>query len=135
MVFCTNCGVDIEEHNKFCPKCGNKVEKTHTSEEDKKGVLNRLDIESEDIDQVTETAKKSLGRLGRFARKRLERGVELASQGIEVAKETIDERMSPSDSQAINIEQEKSIKFCPFCGKALELSGKFCNHCGEKLDN
>jgi hypothetical protein len=27
MVFCSNCGADIEEHQKFCPKCGTKVEK------------------------------------------------------------------------------------------------------------
>jgi predicted nucleic acid-binding Zn ribbon protein len=158
MVFCTNCGADIEEHNKFCPECGNKVElNEHLStttnqvkENDpdivskfstpstlpppKKGVLDRLDIEKDDIDQVTEKAKKGLGRLGRFARKGLERGAELASKGIETAKETIDEKRGTSDNHETTSGQEGEIKFCPYCAKAIEGPGKFCNHCGEKLE-
>jgi RNA polymerase subunit RPABC4/transcription elongation factor Spt4 len=158
MVFCTNCGADMEEHTKFCPECGSKVELNehptagtkHIKKDDtdnvpndsttptliatKKGVLDRLDIEKNDIDQVTEKAKKGLGRLGRFARKGLERGAELASQGIDAAKETLDERRETSDNQDIITGQEGEIKFCPHCGKAIEDPGKFCNHCGEKLE-
>lgn len=155
MVFCTNCGAELEEYDKFCPECGNNVELNkhpstttkHIKEDDpdnvskysplpppKKGVLDRLDIEKDDIDQVTEKGKKTLGRLGRFAKKRLERGAELASQGIEAAKETIDERRGTSDNHETTSGQEGEIKFCPYCAKAMEGSGKFCNHCGEKLE-
>ncbi|MCK5670732.1 zinc-ribbon domain-containing protein, partial [Candidatus Bathyarchaeota archaeon] len=27
MVFCSNCGADVEEHQKFCPECGTKLER------------------------------------------------------------------------------------------------------------
>ena len=93
-----------------------------------------LPFEKDDIDQVTEKAKKRLGRLGRFAKKGLERGAELASQGIEAAKETIDERRGTSDNYETTSGQEGEIKFCPYCAKAVEGSGKFCNHCGENLE-
>ena len=51
----------------------------------KQGVLERLDIDQEDIEEVAEKAKKGLGRLGRLARKGLEKGAELATHGIEAA--------------------------------------------------
>jgi tRNA(Ile2) C34 agmatinyltransferase TiaS len=150
MVFCTNCGADMDENVNFCSECGNKVELNEHSiattknikEDDldnvskysttasftatKKGVLDGLDIQKGDIDQVTKKAKKGLGRLGRFARIGLERGSELASQGIEVAKETLDERMEAH--------AKRENKICPHCSKTMESPGKFCNHCGEKLE-
>ncbi|MBT5642144.1 zinc-ribbon domain-containing protein, partial [Candidatus Bathyarchaeota archaeon] len=26
MVFCSNCGTDLEDHQKFCPECGTRAE-------------------------------------------------------------------------------------------------------------
>ena len=164
MVFCSNCGADIEEHQKFCPECGTRVEKAeqmstspppppspevettestplppppaynHTDDgSQKQGVLERLDIDQEDIDEVTEKAKKGLGMLGRLAKKGLERGAELASQGIDVAKDTIEERRTASEESAPPSTVGGS-KFCPNCGQGVSGPGKFCNHCGHKLE-
>jgi rRNA maturation endonuclease Nob1 len=156
MVFCSNCGADIEEHQKFCQECGTKVEKTEhpstshpsppedpeietrarnqsNSSSQKQGVLERLDIDKEDIDEVTEKAKKGLGRLGRIAKKGLQRGAELANQGIEVAKDTIEERRAESEESTVHAPVEGS-KFCTNCGQSVSGPGKFCNHCGHKLE-
>ena len=169
MVFCNNCGADIEEHQKFCPECGTRVEKaeqTSTSPppprgsevettesappppppppaynqgdngSQKQGVLERLDIDQEDIDEVAEKAKKGLGMLGRLARKGLERGAELANQGIEVAKDTIEERRAASETNGAHTEHApaEGSKFCTNCGQSVSGPGKFCNHCGHKLE-
>jgi membrane protease subunit (stomatin/prohibitin family) len=102
-------------------------------------VLERLDIDQEDIDEVAEKAKKGLGMLGRLARKGLERGAELASQGIEVAKDTIEERRASSEAQPAPAYTPVPApaggnKFCPNCGQSVSGPGKFCNHCGQKLE-
>ena len=71
--------------------------------------------------------------LGRLARKGIERRAELANQGIEVAKDTIEERKAESEANAAHAPAEGS-KFCPNCGQAVSGPGKFCNHCGQKLE-
>ena len=96
-------------------------------------MLDRLDIDKEDIDEVAEKAKKGLGMIGRLARKGFERGAELASQGIGAAKDTIEERRAASEESTPPAPAEGS-KFCPNCGQAVSGPGKFCNHCGQKLE-
>ena len=99
----------------------------------KEGVLGRLDIDKEDIDEVAEKAKKGLGRLGRLARRGLKKGAELANQGIEAAKDTIEERRAASE-QPQPVAPVNGGKFCPNCGNAISGPGKFCNSCGHKLE-
>jgi len=107
----------------------------------KHGVLERLDIDQEDIEEVTEKAKKGLGMLGRLARRGLERGAELASQGIEAAKDMIVERRASLEAQPAPAYAPAPVpapaggnKFCPNCGQSASGPGKFCNHCGQKLE-
>ena len=178
MVFCSNCGADIEHDQKFCPECGTKNEKAFEpsvsspppppaepetqvdnsmpppppppksipppppagSHSDipppKEGVLGRLDIDQEDIDEVAEKAKKGLGMLGRLAKQGLERGAKLANQGIEAAKDTIEERRG-AGQQAQPVAPDAPAnggKFCPNCGNTVSGPGKFCNSCGHKLE-
>ncbi len=111
----------------------------HTSTQAR--VLERLDIDQEDIEEVTEKAKKGLGMLGRLARRGLEKGAELASQGIEAAKDTIEERRASSEAQPAPAYAPAPVpapaggnKFCPNCGQSASGLGKFCNHCGQKLE-
>jgi uncharacterized OB-fold protein len=149
MVFCANCGARLEEENRFCPECGSKVEEivstqpqqavkeetvSHTPQEPTKtqGVLERIRIDREDIGEVTEEAKKRLGSLGRFARKGLGRGAELASQRIEAAKEKIQERRDKPDKP--DREPQSKLNFCPDCGTAINEPANFCNNCGQKLE-
>ena len=180
MVFCSNCGADIDENQKFCPECGTKNEKAFApsttspppppaepetpvdssmpppppppqnipppppagSQSDipppKEGVLGRLDIDQEDIDEVAEKAKKGLGMLGRFARQSLKKGAELANQGIEAAKDTIEERRGAGQPaqpyQPAPPAPATGSTFCPNCGQGVTGPGKFCNHCGHKLE-
>jgi ribosomal protein L32 len=107
----------------------------------KKGILGRVDIDQEDIDEVAEKAKKGLGAAWSLARKGISKGAELAGQGIDVAKETIDDRRAPQNGgqpqqpyQAPPSEgANQSVRFCPNCGQPAS-PGKFCNHCGHRLE-
>ena len=170
MTFCSNCGADVEDNQKFCPECGTRLQAEQTSVspprspppgEDVKttppppppagsqsdippprqGILGRVDIDQEDIDEVAEKAKKGLGAAWRLARKGLSKGAELASQGIEVAKDTIEERreqqqadQAPQPYQAPpSAPAPEGTRFCPNCGQPAP-PGKFCNNCGQKLE-
>ncbi len=176
MTFCSNCGADVEDDQKFCPECGTRLQTESASppppppqpgEETttnvpppppqynnvpppppagsqsnipppKQGILGRVDIDQEDIEEVAEKAKKGLGAAWRLARKGISKGAELASQGIEVAKDTIEERREKQNSaqpyQAPPAAPDsQGTKFCPNCGQPA-APGKFCNHCGHKLE-
>lgn len=103
----------------------------------KQGVLERLDIDQEDIEEVAEKAKKGLDMLGRLAMRGLEKGAELANQGIEIAKDTIEERRVASEAKPAPTHASAlagGIKFCSSCGQSVSGPGKFCNHCGQKLE-
>ena len=179
MTFCSNCGADVEDDQKFCPECGMRLKAEQTSVsppppppsgEDAKttpppppqynnvpppppagsqsdippprqGILGRVDIDQEDIDEVAEKAKKGLGAAWRLARRGISKGAELASQGIEVAKDTIEERREKQQAdQAPQTYQvpppapaPEGTRFCPNCGQPAP-PGKFCNNCGHKLE-
>jgi hypothetical protein len=109
----------------------------------KQGILGRVDIDHEDIDEVAEKAKKGLGAAWRLARRGISKGAELASQGIEAAKETIDERRGPQNGAPQTQSYQApapapapapgAVKYCPTCGQPA-APGKFCNNCGHKLE-
>ena len=111
----------------------------------KKGILGRVDIDQEDIDEVADKAKKGLGAAWSLARKGISKGAELAGQGIDAAKETIDERRAQQNGQSQYQPQQpyhappssassgEGTKFCPNCGQPV-APGKFCNHCGHRLE-
>lgn len=167
MTFCSNCGADIEDYHKFCPKCGTKIvkdvqtitespisqvpdsqatdsvvaptpsstppETDYSASSEEKGVFGRID--KEDFEEVTNKAKKGLGAAWKFARKGISRGAELANQGIESAKDTIEERrtQSPEPEKVQETElKPHGLKYCPNCGQPVS-SGKYCNHCGHRL--
>ena len=101
----------------------------------RQGILGRVDIDQEDIDEVAEKAKKGLGAAWRLARKGLSKGAELASQGIEVAKDTIEERREQQQANQAppSAPAPEGTRFCPSCGQPAP-PGKFCNNCGHKLE-
>lgn len=145
MPFCSNCGADVEENQRFCPECGTRLSTesvspappTTTSEATdvpppKQGILSRVDIDQEDIDEVAEKAKKGLGAAWRIARRGISKGAELAEQGIEAAKDTIEDRRAQQAANQAQQPASESVRFCPNCGQPV-ATGKFCNHCGHKL--
>jgi predicted ATP-dependent serine protease len=113
MVFCSNCGAEIDETQKFCPICGTKNEAAfkevhekvsegsgeqemstsnmEKEKESKKSILN-IDIKEDDVERAKEKAKKGFGAALRMARRGIDKGREIAEKGIDTAKETIDER-------------------------------------------
>jgi len=177
MTFCSNCGADIEDYHKFCPRCGTKIvkyvqtitespisqvpdsqatdsvvaptpnkpeidkmssatppETDYSASSEEKGVFGRID--KEDFEEVTNKAKKGLGAAWKFARKGISRGAELANQGIESAKDTIEERRTQSsEPEKVQATEPKphGLKFCPNCGQPVS-SGKYCNNCGHRLE-
>lgn len=138
MPFCTNCGSEIEDHQKFCPSCGAPTEHTPASgggetPAPKKGVLGDIDREDieEGVERGVEAAKKGLGAAFRLARRGIKQGAELAGKGIDAAKETIEERR-PDGQEAESPARDQV--FCPQCGQPVTGTGKFCSHCGHKLE-
>jgi len=138
MPFCTNCGSEIEDHQKFCPSCGAPTEKMPASSggetpTPRKGILgdvDREDIEKE-VEKGVETAKKGLGAAFRLARRGIKQGAELAGKGIDVAKETIEERRQEGQEAEPETQDQR---LCPQCGQPVPDTGKFCSHCGHKLE-
>lgn len=161
MPFCDKCGQQIEEKQKFCPKCGARNEAafqgqtttappppppSEKSETDlppppppkqkneasaPKKIID-LEIDEQDIDQAKEKAKRGLSAAFGFAKKGLSKGAEIAGKGIDAARETIDERRSASSQEAPKASDDQ--RFCSNCGEAVLGTGKFCNHCGHKLE-
>jgi len=138
MPFCTNCGSEIEDHQKFCPNCGVPTEQTPTSigsdtPPPKKGILGDVDREDleKGVEKGVEAAKKGLGAAFRLARRGIEQGTELAGKGIEAAKETIEEHRSPKDEAKSGVQDQR---LCPQCAQPVTGTVKFCSHCGHKLE-
>jgi len=78
-----------------------------------------------------EAAKKGLGAAFRLARKGIKQETELASKGIDAAKETIEERRQ--DRREAEPETENQ-GFCPQCGQPVTGTEKFCSNCGHPLE-
>ncbi len=138
MPFCTNCGSEIEDHQKFCPSCGAPTEQTPASgggekPAPKKGVLGEIDREDieEGVERGVEAAKKGLGAAFRLARRGIKQGAELAGKGIDAAKETIEERRQEGQETE---PETQGQGVCPQCGQPVTGTGKFCSHCGHKLE-
>ena len=156
MVFCSNCGAEIEETQKFCPKCGTKNEaafkeppeevsefekvsegsgkqdisksKTEKEKESKKSIL-KIDIKDDEVERAKEKAKKGFGAALRMAKRGIDKGREMAEKGIDTAKETIDERKKRQ-----KLKSPEDVKYCPECGQPVPVEAKFCANCGEKLE-
>jgi len=138
MPFCTNCGSEIEDHQKFCPSCGAPTEQTPASgggetPAPKKGVLGDIDREDieEGVERGVDAAKKGLGAAFRLARRGIKQGAELAGKGIDAAKETIEERRQEGQETE---PETQGQGVCPQCGQPVTGTGKFCSHCGHKLE-
>lgn len=137
MPYCTNCGSEIEDHQKFCPSCGAPTEQTPASGDEtpapKKGVLGDIDREDieEGVERGVEAARKGLGAAFRLARRGIKQGAELAGKGIDAAKETIEERRQDGE-EAEPPAVDKSV--CPECGQPVTGGSKFCNNCGHELE-
>jgi membrane protease subunit (stomatin/prohibitin family) len=138
MPFCTNCGSEIEDHQKFCPNCGVPTEQTPTSSggdtpPPKKGIIGDVDREDieKGVEKGVEAAKKGLGAAFRLARRGIKQGTELAGKGIDAAKETIEEQRSPKDEAEPGAQDQR---FCPQCAQPVTGTVKFCSHCGHKLE-
>lgn len=77
-----------------------------------------------------ETAKKGLGVAVRLARRGIEQGAKPAGEGIDAAKETIEERRQEKQEAEPETQDQR---LCPQCGKPVTGAGKFCSHCGHEL--
>lgn len=175
MMYCPNCGSEIEEYHKFCPNCGAKIateERTSESSPptlrperaqptpdtvatpsspspainnlpkpppeidtvstvppEKKGALGVID--KEEMDEVADKAKKGLGSAWKSVRRGISKGAERASQGIDLAKDTLEERRANQKNKKVEVSK---AKFCPKCGNTVTVGDKFCEKCGNKLE-
>lgn len=154
MIFCSNCGTELDENQKFCPECGTRNEvafeeaapersklaeevesevKTEAPEQvsegkkDSEKSILKIDIKEQDVKRAKEKARKGFGSALRIARKGIDRGIEVAEKGIDSAKGTIEERKARKKGP------EGAI-FCPNCGQKVPADSKFCTSCGEKLE-
>lgn len=56
-------------------------------------------------------------------------GVVSARNSISSMRAEIEALKSPKNSEA---PADSATKFCPYCGKQLDVSAKFCLHCGKQ---
>ncbi len=118
MVFCANCGKQLEDDANFCSRCG-----TRTPNGVKEGVA---------IPWTETQVKQDVDRALKKASAAIDEGVKTAQVALQDVAKRIDEDVK-------NIRERRSAKpaqavvFCPACGAENEASNKFCWKCGAAL--
>lgn len=140
-VICPDCGKEQEDNNKFCKNCGADLSKV-------KPIETTVFTDSNSDDGILE---------GDFSQKssidvpiQKEDGTNsnelvISDSNIESSEEKVDSEAETPAQSNIQIcdncgtELSPEVKFCPYCGKAVEVkeekpSFNFCPSCGSQLD-
>jgi len=116
LVFCSNCGKELNDDANFCTNCGTRTPK---------GVNEGVSIpwvETEikrDLDNALQKASKALDEGVRVARESLKEVAVEIDKELKSAKEKVRERSQPA--------------YCAVCGQENTRSAKYCTKCGNKL--
>lgn len=117
---CRNCGNELNEGAKFCPKCGKKV--INESKAMKEVIEKAIDGK-----KIKETIGKAIDSIdGDKIKENIGKAID-----SDKIKETIEK------AKSINFEKKEEkkdmSKVCEKCGNELKDSAKFCTKCGEKV--
>ncbi len=105
LVFCSNCGKELDLEDFFCSKCGVRT---------RKGIEAGISTRWKDL-------KGELSRVG----EEMEKAFTIAGKEMEKAFRTARDKFKEVTS--------KEPIVCPNCGEESLTDAKFCHNCGKKL--
>ncbi|MBN1682606.1 zinc-ribbon domain-containing protein [Candidatus Bathyarchaeota archaeon] len=112
MVYCSNCGKELNDDANFCTNCG-----TRTPKGIKEGVTipwTETEIK-QDLDKALKKASKAI------------------DEGVKVARETLKEVASELDKEIKSVKEKRRPINCAVCGEENPRSAKYCTKCGNLL--
>lgn len=111
-MFCSNCGVKVQDHLNFCPQCGAKL------------VTGAVNTEAEELLQTTE--EHLSGEVADI--------VDIhSSEDTEdncTSENTQEEKLFPVESKEQEMVPAEQVKYCPECGQKNGIHDRFCQECG-----
>jgi predicted amidophosphoribosyltransferase len=117
MVYCSNCGKELDDDANFCPKCGVRTEKGA-----KEGITFPWTYDPywrREIDSALKSASNAI------------------DEGLKVARESIKEATHKVEAEFRSARQSARQRtgpvYCSFCGQENDRSAKFCTKCGKEL--
>lgn len=111
MVYCSNCGAQIDDEALFCPKCGTKTPKGKEA----------------NVSYPSDELKDAFYRVG----VELEKAFTIAAQETHAAIKRASDNMQQKKT-APEATQEDTIA-CPKCGTKNVPGSIFCNNCGTRI--
>ncbi len=142
-IYCTACGSEVAEGQKFCLVCGNRLiasESARLAEEE------RLRLEAEEAARLAEEERLRLEAeeaeriAAEEARMRLEAELLAAARIAEEERRRIAELEAEriAEQERLNAEYNAQMlqyqeKICVACGAAIPAGNKFCTKCGNKV--
>ena len=116
MVYCANCGKQLDDDSNFCSRCGTRTPK---------GVKEGVSI------PFTETQmRQDIERAVKQASKAIDEGVRVAQTSLKDVANRIDEDVR---SMREKRKEKPGVVFCPSCGAENSPDTKFCTKCGKEL--
>jgi len=118
VVYCTNCGKQVEDDANFCPKCGVRTEKGV-----REGVASPWISDPrwrQEFDSALQRAGKSIDEGLKVARDSLRDATKRVEEEFQSAKQDFKERAGPVYCKACGQENTRYARFCIKCGKELK---------------
>jgi len=118
MVYCSNCGRQVDDDANFCPKCGVRTEKGVSE-----GVSSPWFSDPrwrQDIDSALQKAGKSIDEGLKVARDSLRDAAKRVEEEVQTARKDFRERAGPVFCKACGQENTRYARFCTKCGKELK---------------
>jgi len=118
VIYCSNCGKQLEDDVNFCPKCGVRTEKGV-----KEGVAAPWLSDPhwrQELDTTLQKASKSLDEGLKVARDSLREAAKRVDEEFQTTKKDVRERTGPVYCKACGQENTRYARFCTKCGKELK---------------
>ena len=116
MVYCANCGKEIDDEAYFCSKCG-----TRTAKAVKDGVA---------IPFSETQMKADVERALSQASKALDEGVKVAQTALQDVAKRVDEEVRLARGKN---KDQSAQKTCSACGQENISTAKYCMKCGKEI--
>jgi predicted amidophosphoribosyltransferase len=117
MIYCSNCGKELETETNFCPKCGVRTDK---------GVAEGVAIPwasdphwRQEMDVALQKASRAIDEGVKVVQETFREIAGEVEKGVKTAKTRVEERNGPV--------------FCRNCGKENTRYARFCTKCGKEL--
>jgi len=116
LVYCSNCGKELNDDANFCTSCG-----TRTPKGIKEGVS---------IPWAETEIKQDLDNALQKASKAIDEGVKTARESLKEVAAEIDKELKSAKEK---VKERKQPVFCAVCGQENTRLAKYCTKCGNAL--